>query len=66
MEALLIKNTPESFAMFLVALEIPFRYSYGEYIIENTHDECKFKAFCIRKGMRLADIDAMEISITNI
>lgn len=66
MEALLIKNAPQSFAMFLVAMNIPFRYNYGEYIIENTHNAVKFQAYCIRNGVRLAELKAMEMSVTNI
>lgn len=61
-----IINAPSSFAMFLVAMNIPFRFSYGEFIIENTHDEEKFRNYCLRNGVRESDLNEMIFSVVEI
>lgn len=66
MEALLIKNAPQSFAMFLIAFNIPFRYSYGEFTIEDTHDEQKFISFALRNGVREDHLEEMDFSVITL
>lgn len=66
MKALLIKNAPMSFVNFLMACNISFRWSYGEFIIEDTHNELKFVSFALRNGVRESDLDEMEISVIDL
>ena len=64
--ALSIKNAPISFGIFLMQPDVEFRFSYGDFIIENTHDEQKFINYCLRNGVRKDDIDRMEFSVIEI
>ncbi len=64
--ALSIKNAPKSFGIFLMDLDVEFRFSYGDFIIENTHAPQKFINYCLRNGASKEDIDKMEFSVIEI
>lgn len=59
MKALQITEAPQSFVNFLMAMCVPFRWSYGVFIIENTHSVEKFTKYCISNGVRESDIERM-------
>lgn len=47
-------------------LDVEFRFSYGDFIIENTHAPQKFINYCLRNGASKEDIDKMEFSVIEI
>lgn len=65
-KALLIRGAKTSFAMFLMAKLIPFRFDYPEFIIENTANADTFRTFCVKNGVPQNDIDAMTFEIVKI
>ncbi len=59
-------TAPEHFASFLVAMNIPFFFNFGEYYITNTADAEKFRAYCERRGVRARDLQEMKFEQANL
>ncbi len=64
MKAIEITDATLSFVMFLVAMNVKFIYDYGKFIILGTSDIDKFRSYCIKNGVRKADITRMAFAST--
>ncbi len=59
-------TAPAYFASFLVAMNIPFFFYFGDYYITNTADPEKFRAYCEKKGVRTCDLEEMKFEQANL
>lgn len=66
MKALRIKNAPQSFGMFLIAKQTPFRYDFGDFIIEDTWHSDKFVQWCLNNGVSEDTLSTFKIEVVVI
>ncbi|MCM1219145.1 MAG: hypothetical protein NC044_05455 [Prevotella sp.] len=59
MKGIKISNFNRSFAMFLMAMDTTFTYSYNRIFVGTTSDVEKFKNWCLRSGVRESEINEM-------
>ena len=53
-------TAPSHFASFLVAMNIPFYYDFGDFYITNCKNPDKFKVFCETRGVIEIDLKEMK------
>lgn len=66
MKALKIKNAPQSFGRFLMAMQTPFRYYFGDFIIEDTWHSDKFVAWCLSNGVSKDTLSTFKFEVVVI
>ncbi len=59
-------TAPSHFASFLVAMNIPFFYDFGDFYITNTEDSDKFRRYCKTHGVRECDLKEMKFEIATL
>lgn len=57
-----IENAKQSFGMFLMAMEVKFAYSYGDFYILNTHNAENFYTYCKKNGVSETELKSMTIT----
>lgn len=59
-------TAPSHFASFLVAMNIPFFFDFGDFYITNTADPDKFRKYCETHGVRECDLKDMKFETANL
>lgn len=65
MKTIKIKNATRPFGIFLMAMDVRFAYSYGEFFVFGIKDIDKFKNFCIQHGVRPEEIESMFFEVAD-
>lgn len=60
-----ISNAENSFAMFLIAMNVRFAYSYGDFYITDTTNIEKFSNWCTQNGVRDVELTKMTFEVVD-